>query len=1092
MALQRISKISVLSLIALMTLVLSALICSPVQAQVAGATVSGSIMDTSGSTIANVDIVLRNVETGVTRTVTSDASGFYEAPNLLPGSYNVSASAPGFSTAITTGVVLTVGAKLLLNLTMQVGHVTEKVVVSADALTVDLGTSSLGAVINSTTITELPLNGRDWTALATLEPGVVSGASLQPNVTAGFDRGNRGYGTQLIINGARPQQNSYLLDGININDYVGGGPGSVNGAALGVDSIGEFSVLTSNYSTEYGRASGGVINAITRSGTNQFHGTGFEFVRNAALDARNFFDGPQIAPFTRNQFGGSAGGPIIKDRLFIFGNYEGLRQSLGTSNVVNVFSPDARNGIIHNADGTVTNVTVDPLVQPFLALWPLPNGPLLGTGNTGTFSFAGSEVTNENFGTARVDFKISEKDSLFGSWQTDRSSLILPDSLNDSLLGDSTAREFFALEETHIFNSQMLNSARIGLNRFAETNSNGIRALNPAAADLTLSAVPGFPAPMISVTGLTSFGGGVAPSSNSLSSSRITLNAFQGFDDIVLTKGVQSLKFGFAVERDQVNKFSLSRPGGQFIYGSIADFLTNATGISFAAQVPTTTTPRDLRQTIYAGYVQDDVRWRPNLTFNLGMRYEMSTVPTETANRLAALQNVASPIPHIGNPLFSNPTYRNFEPRVGFAWDPFRTGKTSVRGGFGIFDVLPLINQIQSAVGTSFPFFQGVSATNIAPGSFPTEAFENALAFPVNSTSFIQADPKRNYVMQWNLSVQREVVRNLVATVAYVGSHGLHSPFHADDYNIVLPTLTPSGYLWPFPQGSGIPINPGVGRTDAQFWDSDSTYEGLHVDVQKSMSHGFRIQGSYTWSKSIDEGSAQVISDPFQNSITSLFWFAPGLRRSLSDFNIGQSLSINYIWDIPSPASLQGVAEWAARGWQFGGIVTIQSGLPFTPLIGGDPLGLNSTDPFAYPNRIKGPGCGSGVNSGNVNYINLNCFALPTAPASLAAVCTPYATTPGTCMQLLGNSRRNELIGPGLVDFDFALFKNNYIKRISESFDVQFRAEFFNAFNRSNFFPPIDNSTLFDQTGAPVGGAGAIDKTATTNREIQLGIKIIW
>jgi hypothetical protein len=410
-----------------------------------------------------------------------------------------------------------------------------------------------------------------------------------------------------------------------------------------------------------------------------------------------------------------------------------------------------------------------------------------------------------------------------------------------------------------------------------------------------------------------------------------------------------------------------------------------------------------------------------------------------------------------------------------------------------MFDALPLLYEYNVPQGPVAPFFLQGSSTHLAPGTFPTGAYSVIEAAAHLRTTYVDPNPKRNYVMQWNLNIQRELVPNLTVSVAYVGAHSVHNKMAMDDVNIVLPTLTPAGYLWPFPAGSGTVLNPNVGRMSYFNWIGSGLYDSFEAQITKRMSHGFQVQGSYTWGRSIDDGSMGSQSDSYANSITSLFFFNSALRRGLSDFNVAQNLTINYTWNVPAPESLPGPAEWAVSGWELGGIAQIRSGLPFTPLIGGDPLGLNSTDPFAYPNRLKGSGCQTAVSPGNVNdYINLSCFTLPTAPAALAAQCTPFPTAPGTCSNLLGNERRNSVIGPGVVNFDFSLFKNNYIRRISETFNVQFRAEFFNVFNHSNFNSPIDNSTLFDQTGAPVAGAGMIDSTSTTAREIQVALKVIF
>jgi hypothetical protein len=409
-----------------------------------------------------------------------------------------------------------------------------------------------------------------------------------------------------------------------------------------------------------------------------------------------------------------------------------------------------------------------------------------------------------------------------------------------------------------------------------------------------------------------------------------------------------------------------------------------------------------------------------------------------------------------------------------------------------MFDVLPLPLEFAQALAAVAPFTEALGISNLPPGSFPSGAA--ALASPSNlSYLSIQTNPKRNYVMVWNLNVQRQFTPSTTLTVGYVGNHGVHMQDRTDDVNMVLPTTTPQGLLWPFPAGSGTRLNPNVGQIIGILWDGSSVYDALVAKVSKRMSHGFQAEASYTWGKNLDSGSSSDIGDNFVNSISSPLWFCSRCRRGLSDYDIGQTLVINYLWNIPMPKMSNVVASHVLGGWALGGIFTAESGIPFTPLIGGDPLGENSTDPWAFPNRIKGPGCASGVNPGNPqNYINLNCFSVPMATPSIASQCTPFAAVPGSCSNLLGNTGRNSVIGPGLVVFDFSVFKNNYIPSISESFNLQLRAEFFNILNRSNFAVPIDNSTLFDQTGAPVGGAGAVDATSTTARQIQFGVKLIF
>jgi hypothetical protein len=1082
-----------------------------VYAQVSGATMTGTVSDASGAVIPNAQISIKNVATGQERAVTTDAAGFYSAPNLLPGKYEVTVTAAGFSSEVRSGITLTVGAQQLLNITMKVGQVSEKVQVTGEAPAVQLATSVIGGVVNQAAVVDLPLNGRDWTQLATLQPGVTSVASIQAN-TGTIDRAHRGYGVELAISGSRPQQNNYRIDGISINDYANGGPGSVEGSTLGVDAIQEFSVLTSNYSAEYGRTSGGVVNAITKSGTNEFHGDAYEFLRNSALDARNYFDGATIPAFRRNQFGGSMGGPIWTDHTFFFGDYEGLRESRGISTPIFVPSPAVRHGILCSipqpgvcSTQKVTGASnpdpatgIDKAVLPYLGLWALPNEGLVGNGDTGIYSFTTAHITSENFGTGRLDHRFSDKDSVFGSYQYDLATATQPDPANEVLVGNTTGRAFVAIEETHIFNPHLVNSARFGLNRSFHT-SEGVRAINPLSANPALGESPGADNPQIDVPGLVSVQDGL----NQAEHLNFYENSFQGYDDVFLTKGIHSLKFGFATERIQFNAYDPA-PAGDFPFGTLLNFLINHPD-TLSAPLPSAPFVHfGFRASIFGGYAQDDVRLRPNLTLNLGLRYEMSTVPAEIRGRLSALRSPADSTPHMGNGLFQNPTLRNFAPRIGFAWDPFGNGKTSVRGGFGMFDVLPLPFLLGQFAINAAPFTENGAVNHLPAGSFPTEAY-NILAAQGNSgmglrIPYVQPNPNRNYVMQWNLNVQREVIPDLTAMVAYVGSRGVHQPFRADDINIAQPTQSSAPpYLWPLPIGSGKPLNAIFGQMDAVSWSTNDTFfDGLEAQIVKRMSHGFQIQGSYTWSRAIDEGGGSVASDAFLNAIPSLLYFFPKYRRAVADFNVAQNLTINYIWNIPTPNSLHGPAAWTARGWQLGGIFEIRSGLPFTPLIGGDPLGLNiHSAPFAYPDRLRGAACQSLVNPGNVNnYIKLQCFALPAATPAIAAQCTPFQPggpgnppLTGTCSNLLGNAGRNEVYGPGLVNFDFSVFKDT---KIRESLHLEFRAEFFNVFNHSNFNSPIANSTLFNQDGSAVGGAGSFDSTSTSNREIQFALKLIF
>ena len=1057
-------------------------------AQVSGGTVSGTITDSSAAPLPSVRVVLTDVQTGAARTVTTDPRGFYAVPNLAPDTYELTASVHGFETEVRTGLNVAVGAQLVLNVTMQPGN-PEKVVREA-AVLASQASSTVSGNVSSSTVRETPLNGRDWTQLAALQAGV---SGVQTGTATGGGNTTRGFGSAMSISGARPDQNSYRLDGISINDYSNGAPGSVLGDNLGVDAVEQFSVLGSNYPAQYGRTSGGVINAVTRSGTNAFHGSVYEFLRNSSLDARNFFD-IKIPPFRRNQFGGSLGGPIQKDRTFFFADYEGLRQSLGVTTVDTVPSLTARNGQLSTG-----NVMVDPAVARYVAaFYPLPNGPLLGSGDTGIFTFPGQQVTSENYFTTRLDHKFSGKDSISGTYMRDYSETIQPDAF-DSLLSNTVShRQLVTLHEQHIFSPTFLNVARLGFNRSVGIVGGITKILNPALTDPSYGFVPGqLPGDIQAVPGLTNKPPGVNTESPSVvtNSESAFWNSFQGGDDAFYTRGVHGLQFGAGVERMQDNLRQVASPNGTFRFGSLADFLTNVPR-TFQGLTSSLST-FGMRQTIFGAYVQDDIQARRNLTLNVGLRYEMSTVPTEAHNRLSSLLSPAGAPPHLGAPYFSNPTLRNFEPRLGFAWNA--RSKTLLRGGAGLFDVLPLPYEFTLLVPGVYPYTQEVFATELPPGSFPTGAFGLVSQDPAvhARANYIQQNPKRNYVMQWNFSVEQELSPSLVATVGYVGSRGVHQPFRMDNLNMVLPTLTPAGYLFP-PPATSQRLNTSFGRVDAMLWQANSFYDALEADIAKKVSHGLEFHAAYTWGKSIDTLSATVADDTYPNGLFGQLFFDPRTSRGLSDFNVSQNFVLSYTWQLPAPKPQSRLVKGVLGGWQLGGIYKASSGQPFTPLLGGDPLGMKIDETSEPPDRLAGCNPVNGnfksSPSGLPLYVNTNCFTVPTAPAPLAASCLPFpnTATPNSCANLFGNTGRNIVIGPGISNLDFSLFKNNRVRRISENFNIQLRAEFFNILNRTNFASPTDNLVVFSQDGSRVPSGGLLTSTQTTSRQIQFAVKIIW
>jgi Carboxypeptidase regulatory-like domain/TonB-dependent Receptor Plug Domain len=1068
----------------------------PAGAQVVGASLSGTVADASGAVLPKVKVEIQNVSTGVTRSVTTDSVGLYVAPNLLPGSYQVTVTAAGFQTQVESGINLTVGAQQVLNIQMQVGTISSKVQVNAQEPTVELESSTLNAVVDSTTVRELPLNGRSWSDLATLQPGV-NGETPQDVLNGGSARGSRGFANGIAISGGRPQWNNYRLDGVSINDYSNSS-GSVLGGNLGVDAIQEFSVLTGNFSAAYGMSAGGVINAVTRSGANQFHGSAYEFLRNSVLDARNYFDPPTIPPFRRNQFGADGGGPIRHNKLFAFADYEGIRQAQSITSLETVPSSDARSGELCSVPSSSAcsphTVTVNSAAAAYLPFWPLPNQGLEAgaNGDIGIWNVPVPQVLNENFLTARGDYKVSDKDSLDTTYMRDFARYGIPNALDSTISDNVTNRQLGTIEETHIFSPSFVNSARVGYFRNAVVWGASVTPINPLTTNKGLGAIPGQTAAAVVVTGLTTFVGGVGSTAGSLDD----WNSFQEYDDAFWTRGTHSFKFGGAVDRIQDNRVALGQ-GGQFTFSSLQNFLTNIPS-KYAIATSAATEEYGFRQTVFAVYGLDDWRIKRNLTLNLGMRYEMVTVPTEVKNRLSVLLTPTSSTPHLGSPYYANSTELDFEPHVGFAWDPMRNGKTAVRGAFGIYDVLPLPYEYVMKAAASTPFSQATAVNSPPAGSFYSGV---ASLLTASSADVPYIGPThRSYAMQYNLNLQQEFPGQVTATVGYVGLRGVHLPFRDNDIDIVTPTLTSAGYVWPAPVGSGTKLNPNFGDVYGMSFNNSSDYNSLQTSVVKSMGHGVQVQGSFTWGKSFDDGSASSVGEQFMNAASSLPFYDLHRNRGLSDFNVTRTLVINGTWLIPTAKSLSGVAAHIINGWEAGTIYQASDGVPFTPEFGtgGDPLGQKDSSPLDFPNVTRGQGCQSLINKGNVtNYVKTQCFSVPTAPdqAFYNTYCDPKFGTYPECFNLMGNAGRNILTGPGLSNLSFSLYKND---KIGERVTTQFRAEFFNILNQANFSFPFTgsgdsvNTNVINANGTINPSAGLIASTTTTSRQIQFGLKIIW
>jgi Carboxypeptidase regulatory-like domain/TonB dependent receptor-like, beta-barrel len=1037
-------------------------------AQTVAGSILGTIRDQQGGVIQNASVTAKNSGTGATRTAKTDSTGGFRIVGIPAGSYEITAAAPGFQTALHSDVTLTVGGTQRVDFTLSVGAVTQEVQVTSELPQVDTTTSTMSGVVGETAIRELPLNGRDWLQLAQLQPGANFFRGQSQSDVARLPRGN---GQAISISGGRPSENVFRLDGLVINDFANQSPGSALFVNMGVDAVQEFSVLTNTYSAEYGRGSGGVINAITKSGTNSFHGTASYFTRNSVLDARNYFDPPTIPPFRRHQFAGSLGGPIKKDKTFFFVNYEGLREFKSLSFNATTLSPNARDGILSTGP-----VTIDPRIKPYLALYPVPNDKI--NGDTGQYVFGGGRDGSENFVITRFDHNFSESNIFSATYRFDYSQATTPDAFDLKQTAAETHNQNLVASLQHIFTPALLNTVHVGVTRTWATDGFDVNPKSSLLTDLSLGFLPGIPAGDFNVSGLDSWGG-----IGDTGADVVGYTSPQIYDDLAWTRGRHSLRMGFALERIDDNVNPQTTPNGSWVFGSIQDMLT-ATPSQFTAAVPGTDTRRGFRSTITAGYVQDDFRFRPNLTLNMGLRYETNTSLKEVNGKLGNLRNITDANPVSGNPLFLNPTLKNFEPRIGFAWDPFQNGKTSIRAGYGIFDALPLPYLFWNKATHGLPFFQ-IGAVS-APTNVPVATL--AAAFPNQGLSLVQPgtlrvlyldyQPHRPYKMQWNFNVERQVTRNLSFMVGYVGSASSHLPVGQNDADMVPLSLTTKSatgqYLFPT-TGAIQRINPNFGRIDAMFFNGHATYHALQTNLTQRLSHGLTFQTTYTWSKGIDNGSTFFSQNETLNSADNGYIFDQRLNRGVSDFDIPHALAAHLVWEVPSPANLSPAPKFLLGGWQISGIFTAQSGSPFSVGLTNDVARTGSSTTKAAggqrPNYNPAPGCSPNAVTGDPgNYINTACFSFPATG-------------------VLGNLGRNTLRGPALADFDFSVYKNHDL--LQEKLKVQFRAEFFNLFNHPNL--QAQTTTLFNNKGALITTAGTLlPPTATSSRQIQFGLKLTF
>jgi hypothetical protein len=1022
-----------LRFLGLAVLAIIALSASVAIAQITAATISGTIKDDTGAVLPGADIVVKNFETGISRSAVSNGDGAFTLAGLPPGKYEVRVALPGFTTSVQS-VELAVAQQAGLTVTLKVGPAQESVTVTAGAVLVDTQSSALSALVPEKTIEELPLNGRNYITLATLQPGII-------NFTEKSGTSSSTRGVQLNINGMGGRSNSFLIDGANMKGYAGIATVTAADSTLGVDTIREFRVVTNAFSADYGRAMGGVISIATKSGGNTFHGSAFEFGRNSRFDAPNYFDVGDPPPFTRNQYGASIGGPLRKNRVFFFGGYERLQEDLGITLTTTVPNAATRAGV------------VSPVVRPYLDLYPVPNGQDLG-GGIAQYLYVFNRPTRENFGQGRVDMQLSDNHSVFVRETVDTAHQLLPAGTVSfpQFQTDSTSdNRFFTAEDRWVVSRSLLNTARF---------SNSILQFEQLPANSLASPLAFFGgAPYmgsISVAGLTALGNdNTTPSTNN-----ITYWTYS--DDLTYTRGRHLLKTGVLVEHAFSSKQTTTNSRGAYTFANLSSFLAG-TARQFQGVLPGSVLVRERPNTLFGTYIQDDFRLNDRLTLNLGARYETYSVPSERNGFDAYLPDLATSTSTVVGGPFVNPSRHNFAPRLGFAWDVGGNGRTAVRGGAGLYhDTDGTFNSSFGIAAFTPPFAPTVNMQNPA---FPTPTF------PTNTTTAgalalrtLDYNIKQPRAWTYNINVQREIGASMVATLGYAGSRG-YDLVSAIEGNPVVPVVQSDGALF-FPAAAPR-RNPAWTSIDLRTSNGRSTYNSMQAMLQKRFAKGYQVQFSYTLSKTMDNTVAQLNVDSVNTSVYAQNPYDPDADWAAAPFDIRHVFAANATWEIPGPAG-----SALLSGWQVNTIVSLRSGLPFSPSI--------STSNWSRDGNTSGedrPNVRAGVDpdtliTGDPNHwFDTSVFTLQ--PAGY-----------------LGNTPRDFLRGPGFANVDLSFVKNQPIGGATK---LQLRVEIFNLLNRANLGTPT--RTVFagaTATDPVLPTAGQITRTVNSSRQLQFSAKLTF
>jgi len=1023
----------------------------------------GKVTDTTNAPVSGATIVIKNLETGTERTSVTDEAGLFNAVALPVGQYEITAAKTGFQTDRRRAIKLAVGEREEVDLKLQVGDVHQTIEVPAFSTAVQISTEDSSGLVGEREVKDLPLNGRSYDQLLTLNPGIVNYTSQR---SGGIGTSNSVVGNMFAVSGRRPQENLFLLNGVEytsaseINDT----PGGASGQLLGVDAVREFAVVTDTYGAEYGKRPGAQINIVTANGTNAFHGSVYEFLRNSIFDARNFFDHGDIPHFERNVFGGSAGGPIVRDKAFVFGNYEGYRQSLGLSDLTLV--PD-----------NTSRASAVPGIQPLLALWPVANGAEILTSSSTPSGIAEAfsnplQHIREDFGTVRVDQVLTPGDNLAAVYTIDDSTALSPTSNPFTYTNVNLREQVVSLSETHIFSPTVVNRATFGFSRgafFFDSNT---------TTDLSGWIHEDQPVGAVVVGGGTTLNGAsqiTNGGTNAGSNLTAVRNLFTGDDQLTITHGKHLLSFGGWVQRIQANDTLIQDQYGQASFTNLQSFLQGK--VSTYTYAPSFT-PLGWRTLEGAAYAEDAIRVTSSLEVRLGFRAEFTNGWKEAngraSNYLFDQNGIIATDPTVGGSVFTaNKATFLPAPRAALAWAPFASKKTVVRAGFGVY--YALLDNLSYRLDQNGPFNTVYAVKNIAFSEItPGATYTGSKVIP----SGVQPDLHTPTVDTWSLKVERQLTPSTAFSVGYIGSHGYHELLSVDT-NLPTPTICPAapcpagypnGTLY-YPSGAALENN-AVWNTTHWFSQGISSYNGLQVDVNRRLSKGLQFRGVYTFSKSLDDGDNMNTSVATNSPAFVANPLDPKADYGRASFDVRNTGVINLTYDLPfGRSATAGGNPWYrkfAEDWQVSAIQTLLSGLPFTPQLSYNPSNdgdtRNPVRPSVNPNFT-----GSIIEGGPNQYFNPNAFLQP---------------LPGT----YGNVGRNTLQGPNLYETDFSVSRRF---SLTERLGLQFRAEIFNLFNHANFNTP--NPVVYAAvTGGPSPTAGVITSTATSSRQVQFGIKLLW